>query len=158
METAEGSLSNSSTSTSLDTVLLEQANELKPIPSSRHTIAIQPHSKTHHKSFSPIPETEESKTLPSDIQSSLRIGSDHVKISKGSLKSSKVSFEQPADPESSDEDSFEEKREHFQQKKSKSADHKGILKVHMENYYHFQINIILMKIYHFTGLNSSYIV
>jgi len=68
---------------------------------------------------------------------------DDLQRSKQSLKGSRVSFERretgnsntnnntnsntkPA--ESSDEDSFEEKRSGFQQQKATSVDHKGILK------------------------------
>ncbi|XP_055839093.1 facilitated trehalose transporter Tret1 isoform X1 [Episyrphus balteatus] len=46
--------------------------------------------------------------------------------SKTSLKGSKVSFEKKN--ESSDEDSFEDRRDRFQQQKTVSVDHKGILK------------------------------
>lgn len=123
VETAEGSLSNSSTSTSLDTIVIESANVLGPLPPSR------PLART----FSPILETDDSgtnKSLESVKASSLK-KIDANKASKTSLKGSKVSFEQPGTV-SSDEDSFEERREHFQQKKAISTaatDHKGILKV-----------------------------
>lgn len=109
METAEGSLSTSSTSTSLDTVLIENVNELIPLP--RHQRQLQ-------NKFTPISESDEVNALNR---------SGEIKTSKPSLKSSKVSFEQKDD--SSDEDSFEDRRDHFQQRKAKSADHKGILKV-----------------------------
>lgn len=109
METAEGSLSTSSTSTSLDTVLIENVNELFPLPRNQ---------RQHQNPFTPISEIDEANPLHR---------SGEIKVSKPSLKSSKVSFEQKED--TSDEDSFEDRRDHFQQRKAKSADHKGILKV-----------------------------
>lgn len=116
VETAEGSLSTSSTSTSLDTVLIENVNELIPLPRN---------PRQHHNQFTPISEGDETNPL---------YRSGEIKSSKPSLKSSKVSFEQKAD--SSDEDSFEDRRDHFQQRKAKSADHKGILKdlTHLASY------------------------
>lgn len=121
MDTAEGSLSNSSTSTSLDTALIDSTNEAR-----RNTSP--PKSQAPHPSFTPILETEENNQKSGDKLkiSSLKSGGD-TKTSKSSLKSSKVSFEK-ADY-SSDEDSFEDRRDHFQQRKAKSVDHKGILKV-----------------------------
>lgn len=121
VDTAEGSLSTSSTATSLDTVLIDSANaELAP----RSTPLARP------TPFKPILESEESTSVRNinEKHSSLRRNDPAL---KAALKSSKVSFEQPADHESTDEDSFEERREHFQQKKAKSAstaDHRGILK------------------------------
>lgn len=142
VDTAEGSLSASSTSTSLDTVLIEANNELLPYP--RHNISapatVQPAAKPsssprppNKHAFSPILESDETLTgtsLPAtsltDIvhekHSTLKSGGD-----KGTLRSSKVSFEQTH--VSSDEDSFEDRRQQFQKKKAISADHKGILKV-----------------------------
>lgn len=109
MDTAEGSLSTSSTSTSLDTVLIENVNELIPLPRN---------PRQHYNQFTPITESDETNPFHR---------SGEIKTSKPSLKSSKVSFERKED--SSDEDSFEDRREQFQQRKAKSADHKGILKV-----------------------------
>lgn len=109
MDTAEGSLSTSSTSTSLDTVLIENVNELIPIPRN---------PRQHQNQFTPISEGDETNPLSR---------SGELKPSKIFLKNSKVSFEQKED--SSDEDSFEDRRDQFQQRKAKSADHKGILKV-----------------------------
>lgn len=122
VETAEGSLSNSSTSTSLDTIVIESANEFGPLPPSKQLA----------RTFSPILESDDPGTQRSleNIKTSLK-KIDPTQVSKTSLKGSKVSFEQP-DNLSSDEDSFEERREHFQQKKALSTaatDHKGILKV-----------------------------
>lgn len=121
METAEGSLSTSSTSTSLDTIVIESLNELGPLPPSRQL----------GRTFSPILETDDSNRSLDTIKGSLK--KIDPKASKTSLKGSKVSFEQPE--HSSDDDSFEERREHFQQKKALSTaatDHKGILKVNFQ--------------------------
>lgn len=123
VETAEGSLSNSSTSTSLDTVLIDSTNiDLTGINRPPNPTPSKP------SPFSPIFENEESTTVRNvnEKQSSLRRGDQSL---KNALKNSKVSFQQPADHGSSDEDSFEGRREHFQAKKAKSADHRGILKV-----------------------------
>lgn len=93
--------------------------------------------------FSPILETEDTdisalnnlsitsnsstiKTFENPLLSNLKKSSA---ISKPSLKGSKVSFEQP---DLDSDDSFEDRRGHFQQKKSLSSsatDRKGILKV-----------------------------
>lgn len=116
MDTAEGSLSTSSTSTSLDTVLIENVNELIPLPRN---------PRQHQNQFTPISESDELNPLHR---------SGEIKVSKPSLKSSKVSFEQKED--TSDEDSFEDRRDQFQQRKAKSADHKGILKVRQLSIYH----------------------
>lgn len=97
------------------------------MPNTRQTTS--PPKHTHQNIFGTISETEEAPVLrnPPEKHSTLRFSDQPRTVSKASLKSSKVSFEQPE--QSSDEDSFEERREHFQQAKAKSADHKGILKV-----------------------------
>lgn len=106
----------------MDTILIENANTLGPLPPSKQLA----------RTYSPILENEDStigstKILENPKTSNLK-KIDATNTSKASLKGSKVSFEQPN--ASSDEDSFEERREHFQQKKSLSAtDPKGILKV-----------------------------
>ncbi|EDW61315.2 uncharacterized protein Dvir_GJ20366, isoform B [Drosophila virilis] len=68
-------------------------------------------------------------------QRSIVTGGEELQRSKQSLKGSRVSFEKPRGEqlpakaaESSDEDSFEDKRIGFQQQKATSVDHKGILK------------------------------
>nr|B4KR05.2 RecName: Full=Facilitated trehalose transporter Tret1 [Drosophila mojavensis] len=67
-------------------------------------------------------------------QRSIVTGGEELQRSKQSLKGSRVSFEKPQQQgnnkaaESSDEDSFEDKRIGFQQQKATSVDHKGILK------------------------------
>lgn len=118
VETAEGSLSTSSTSTSLDTIAIESANEFGPLPPSRQII----------RTFSPILEGDDNAKSLENLKGSLK--KYNQSQSKTSLKGSKVSFEQPGN--SSDEDSFEDRRVQFQQKKALSTaatDHKGILKV-----------------------------
>lgn len=95
--------------------------------------------------FSPILETEDTdisalnnlsitsnsstlKTFENPLLSNLKKASEK-NISRPSLKGSKVSFEQP---DHDSDDSFEDRRGHFQQKKSLSTsvtDRKGILKV-----------------------------
>lgn len=124
MDTAEGSLSTSSTSTSLDTVVLESA---------RDNPFLQTPTNQQRKAFSPILESDDN-----DIVTSPPKAFDSPKISnlkktsatgaqKPSLKGSKVSFESPGNDT---EETFERRRDHFQQKKSLSAtDRKGILKV-----------------------------
>ncbi|KAI8127556.1 hypothetical protein FF38_12240 [Lucilia cuprina] len=77
---------------------------LPPPPSSQHS-----HRDHHTRSVVSIP-------------------SEDLQRSKQSLKGSRVSFEKRRANDSSDEDSFEEKRSGFQQQKAVSVDHKGILK------------------------------
>lgn len=98
--------------------------------------------------FSPILETEDAdsvsalnnlsitsnsstlKTFENPLLSNLK-KSSATNSSKPSLKGSKVSFEQP---DNDSDDSFEDRRGHFQQKKSLSCsapDRKGILKVNI---------------------------
>lgn len=142
VDTADGSLSNSSTSTSLDTVVIESAKDSTLLSGGTKTAADQ--QQNTRVPFSPILETEDAdisalnnlsitsnsstiKTFENPLLSNLKKSS--AAASKPSLKGSKVSFEQP-DNES--DDSFEDRRGHFQQKKSLSSsatDRKGILKV-----------------------------
>lgn len=143
METADGSLSNSSTSTSLDTVVIESAKDSTLLSGGTKSAADQ--QQNTRVPFSPILETEDTdisalnnlsitsnsstlKTFENPLLSNLK-KSSATNISRPSLKGSKVSFEQ-RDNES--DDSFEDRRGHFQQKKSLSSsatDRKGILKV-----------------------------
>lgn len=100
------------------------------IDSSAHTTELprgQPTS-SRQTPFKPILESDEATSVRhiNEKHSSLRRGDNSLKTA---LKASKVSFEQPAHESESDEDSFEERRDHFQQTKAKSADHRGILKV-----------------------------
>lgn len=137
MGAADGSLSNSSTSTSLDTVVVEREKDTAP-------------SKQLQRSFSPILETDDIITPGRNINISSSTTSSsnkkfvenprtsslkgHTKAtSKPSLKGSKVSFENPANESTDDDSSFEDRRGQFQQKKaysvSATTDRKGILKV-----------------------------
>lgn len=56
------------------------------------------------------------------------VSTEDLQRSKQSLKGSRVSFEKRRGNDSSDDDSFEDKRSGFQQQKAVSVDHKGILK------------------------------
>lgn len=141
METADGSLSNSSTSTSLDTVVIESAKDSTLLSGGTKTAAEQGNTRVP---FSPILETEDVESVSALNNLSITSNSSTLKTfenpiisnlkkssasSKPSLKGSKVSFEQP---DNDSDDSFEERRGHFQQKKSLSSsatDRKGILKV-----------------------------
>lgn len=130
MDTAEGSLSNSSTSTSLDTVVVDKEKDIAP-------------SKQLTRSFSPILESDDQNITGSNKNSNTKKFSDSPKTSslkgtvkvgsKPSLKGSKVSFENPANESTDEDSSFEDRRDHFQQKKafsvSATTDRKGILKV-----------------------------
>lgn len=61
-------------------------------------------------------------------RSIVNLPGEELQRSKQSLKGSRVSFERKT-ADSSDEDSFEDKRAGYQQQKTVSVDHKGILKV-----------------------------
>lgn len=129
----------------MDTVVIESAKDSTLLsPANRAAPDQQKHTRA---TFSPILETEDNDTVPPASSNSSTIKTfENPKISnlkksaatntsKPSLKGSKVSFEQP-DNESSD--SFEDRRDHFQQKKSLSAtDRKGILKVNIPKHFFF---------------------
>lgn len=107
----------------MDTVVIESAKD---------STLLQPANQKSH-TFSPILEADDAETVstnPFESPKSPKISNlqkTATNTSKPSLKGSKVSFEQPGNES---DDSFEERREHFQQKKSLSAtDRKGILKV-----------------------------
>lgn len=148
VDTGDGSLSNSSTSTSLDTVVIESAKDPNSLLSGTSGAGAgsgtgeqaKPHLRT---TFSPIDEAEDDDVITSlnnlsiTSNASARFHFENPKVSslkktntntsKPSLKGSKVSFEQPGNES---DDSFEDRRRIFQQKKSLSAtDRKGILKV-----------------------------
>ncbi|XP_026842496.1 facilitated trehalose transporter Tret1 isoform X1 [Drosophila persimilis] len=83
----------------------------------------------------PPPTSQEIREHRDRQQRSVPVPVEDLQRSKQSLKGSRVSFEKnnasskpPAQAESSDEDSFEDKRIGFQQQKATSVDHKGILK------------------------------
>ncbi|XP_055319664.1 facilitated trehalose transporter Tret1-like isoform X2 [Sitodiplosis mosellana] len=141
VETADGSLSNSSTSTSLDTVVVESAKDSTLLSGGTKSGADQ--QQNTRVPFSPILETEDVESVSALNNLSITSNSSTLKTfenpllsnlkkssasSKPSLKGSKVSFEQP---DIDSDDSFEDRRGHFQQKKSLSTsvtDRKGILK------------------------------
>lgn len=150
VETADGSLSNSSTSTSLDTVVVESAKDSTLLSGGTKTAADQ--QQNTRVPFSPILETEDAESISALNNLSITSNSSTLKtfenpllsnlkksagtnISRPSLKGSKVSFEQP---DNDSDDSFEDRRGHFQQKKSLSSsatDRKGILKVRTQFLY-----------------------
>lgn len=61
-------------------------------------------------------------------RSTVSLANEELQRSKQSLKGSRVSFERRS-VDSSDEDNFESRRSGYQQQKTISVDHKGILKV-----------------------------
>lgn len=67
-------------------------------------------------------ENEDTNPFITKPHESKKRGTELVKQSKSSLKSSHVSFE----PDS-DEDNFANKREHFQKNKSASSDHRNVV-------------------------------
>lgn len=100
-----GDLSTSTTSTSLDTVVLD----------SGHDILTPVAEPNNLRSFSPIYEAD-----VQDTKSKSK--------SKLSVKGSKVSFQED-DQFDTDDENFSEQRDQFQQKKATSSDHKSIFKV-----------------------------
>ncbi|XP_038120020.1 facilitated trehalose transporter Tret1 isoform X1 [Culex quinquefasciatus] len=124
VNTAEGSMSTSTTGTSLDTIVLDtNADDLTGTPSSR--IGAQ-------RTFSPILETDDTNPFldpPTSKASSQGGGLDNASKakSKSSLKGSRVSFDQEDQFDASDE-GFRKQREHFQKHKSHStSEHKNQL-------------------------------
>lgn len=124
VNTAEGSMSTSTTGTSLDTIVLDtNADDLTGTPSSR--IGAQ-------RTFSPILETDDTNPFldpPTSKASSQGAGLDNASKakSKSSLKGSRVSFDQEDQFDASDE-GFRKQREHFQKHKSHStSEHKNQL-------------------------------
>uniref|UniRef100_A0A182Q863 Facilitated trehalose transporter Tret1 n=1 Tax=Anopheles farauti TaxID=69004 RepID=A0A182Q863_9DIPT len=109
VNTAEGSLSTSTTATSLDTIVLDtNAEDLASVPPRGLT---QP-----QRTFSPILETDDTNPF---------LETGEKAKSKSSLKSSRVSFDQEEDRFDEDENSFRKQREHFQKHKSHStSEHK----------------------------------
>lgn len=124
VQAGEGTLSTSTTATSLDTIVIDDNHSefpaIPPPPFSSHPLKPE-------LTFDPILETEDAvPTTPTNWPKQTP-SQEHLKTSKQSLKGSKVSFASTHD--SSDEDSFEDKREKFQQGKTVSVDRRGILKV-----------------------------
>lgn len=131
----------------MDTVVIESAKD-STLLSGGNTASSSDPQKHTRAVFSPILETEDTDNVStvnninlttSNTTTTKKTTFENPKISnlkkgatntlKPSLKGSKVSFEQP-DNES--DDGFDDRRLHFQQKKSLSSsatDRKGILKV-----------------------------
>lgn len=130
----------------MDTVVIDSAKDSTLLSGGNTASSSEPQKHTRAV-FSPILETEDTDnvstvnninlttsntttkktTFENPKISNLKKGATNT--SKPSLKGSKVSFEQP-DHES--DDGFDDRRLHFQQKKSLSSsatDRKGILKV-----------------------------
>ncbi|XP_065087392.1 facilitated trehalose transporter Tret1 isoform X2 [Ochlerotatus camptorhynchus] len=117
VNTGEGSLSTSTTGTSLDTIVLDtNAEDLNSTP----RVGAQ-------RTFSPILETDDTNPfLDPPVQKSSTTAESKAK-SKSSLKGSRVSFDQEDRFDESDE-GFRKQREHFQKNKSHStSEHKNQL-------------------------------
>lgn len=117
VNTGEGSLSTSTTGTSLDTIVLDtNAEDLNSTP----RVGAQ-------RTFSPILETDDTNPfLDPPVQKSSTTTESKAK-SKSSLKGSRVSFDQEDRFDESDE-GFRKQREHFQKNKSHStSEHKNQL-------------------------------
>ncbi|XP_029722410.1 facilitated trehalose transporter Tret1 isoform X1 [Aedes albopictus] len=120
VNTGEGSLSTSTTGTSLDTIVLDtNAEDLTSTP----RVGAQ-------RTFSPILETDDTNPFldpPPPGQKSPPSVSDAKAKSKSSLKGSRVSFDQEDRFDETDE-GFRKQREHFQKHKSHStSEHKNQL-------------------------------
>lgn len=130
----------------MDTVVIDSAKDSTLLSGSNTASSSEPQKHTRAV-FSPILENEDTDNVSTVNNINLTTSNTTTKkttfenpkisnlkkaaakTSKPSLKGSKVSFEQP-DNES--DDSFDDRRLHFQQKKSLSSsatDRKGILKV-----------------------------
>lgn len=114
---AEGTLSASTTSTSLDTVA-DRSNE---------NISSSPPSSKPKTSFSPIIESEDNPVgggggFAHDIKELAK------RAKKSNLKGGHISFgeDEAEEADKFDEDAFTKKREHFQKTKSRS-EHKSLI-------------------------------
>jgi hypothetical protein len=112
-QNADGTLSNSTTSTSLDTVVIDTSTD---------NISSSPKQKPK-ASFSPIHESEDASNLFAENIKELAIRSK-----KSNLKGSHISFgeDEAEEADKFDEEDFRKKRENFQKTKSRS-EHKSIL-------------------------------
>lgn len=113
-QSTDGTLSNSTTSTSLDTVVIDTSTD---------NISNSPKlQKQKHSTFSPILESEDATNPFAEDIKELAIRSK-----KSNLKDSHITFgEDEEEVDKFDEDAFKKKREHFQKTKSRS-EHKSIL-------------------------------
>lgn len=86
-------------------------------------------SSTDLPTIPPPPQSSHHRSIMSSTGSGLAgSGQDLHKSSKPSLKGSRVSFGEKKDGEESEDESFENRRGQFQQQKTVSFDHRGILK------------------------------
>lgn len=113
-QNADGTLSNSTTSTSLDTVVIDTSTD---------NISNSPKLKPKQSTFSPILESEDSNNPFADDIKELAIRSKKS-AAKGSTHITFGEDEEEADK--FDEEAFKKRREHFQKTKSRS-EHKSIL-------------------------------
>ncbi|XP_053689254.1 facilitated trehalose transporter Tret1 [Sabethes cyaneus] len=118
VNTAEGSLSTSTTGTSLDTIVLDtNAEDLNSTPRVGGVT----------RTFSPIQEADDSTNPFLDPLTSRSPAGESKTKSKSSLKSSRVSFDEEDRFDEGDE-GFRKQREHFQKHKSHStSEHKNQL-------------------------------
>lgn len=145
-----GTLSTSTTATSLDTILIDDTFNLQqPSNVSQFTPIIEgddllglgtdakpsqsqvkASSSTDLPTIPPPPQSSHHRSIMSSTGSGLAgSGQEIHKSSKPSLKGSKVSFGgKKQEGEESEDDDFENRRGQFQQQKTVSFDHKGILK------------------------------
>lgn len=113
-QNTDGTLSNSTTSTSLDTVVIDTSTD---------NISNSPKlQKQKTGTFSPILESEDATNPFADDIKELAI-----RAKKSNLKDSHITFgEDEEEVDKFDEEAFKKKREHFQKTKSRS-EHKSIL-------------------------------
>lgn len=132
---AEGTLSNSTTSTSLDTVVIDTSTD-----NISNSPKLQQQQK---KTFSPILETEDATNPFADDIKELAIRSK-----KSNLKGQHIAFgEDEEEADKFDEDAFKKKREHFQKTKSRS-EHKSILiRVSFSHVYHSKMILNFIKFF-----------
>lgn len=107
---ADGTLSNSTTSTSLDTVVIDNVSNSPKLQQQKP-----------RANFSPIIE-DTSNPFADDIKELA------IRSKKSNLKDSHISFgeDEAEEADKFDEEAFKKKREHFQKTKSRS-EHKSIL-------------------------------
>lgn len=113
-QNTDGTLSNSTTSTSLDTVVIDTSTD---------NISNSPKlQKQKQSAFSPILETEDATNpFAADIKELA------IRSKKSNLKDSHIHFgEDEEENDKFDEEAFRKQREHFQKTKSRS-EHKSIL-------------------------------
>lgn len=112
-QNTDGTLSNSTTSTSLDTIVIDTSTD---------NISNSPKlQKQKPGTFSPILELEDTTNPFADDIKELAIRSK-----KSNLKDSRITFgEDEEETDKFDEEAFRKKREHFQKTKSRS-EHKSL--------------------------------